>query len=125
MIEYILFSTKQKVQQRRAEAENALDQKLFDETQTATMNDELERRQRKLELRDENQRYRNYLEQRKLDEKKQQGDLDRILQAELDRQNAIRAQKARAEKDKRTKLLHEVVEGRQQQLIERSKSINQ
>lgn len=87
------------------------------------MNDELERRQRKLELRDENQRYRNYLEQRKLDEQRQQAELDRILQAELDRQNSIRLQKVRAEKDKRAKLLHEVVEGRQQQLIEKSTSI--
>ena len=32
----------------------------------------------------------------------------------------MRAAKQRAEQDKRTKLLHEVVEGRQQQVIERS-----
>ena len=112
--EFVLFSTKQKVQQRRAEAEQALDQKLFDETHQATMSDELERRQRKLELRDESQRYRNYLEQRKIDEQRQQVELDRILQTELDRQNAIRTQKVRAEKEKRAKLLHEVVEGRKQ-----------
>jgi hypothetical protein len=73
-----------------------------------------------LELRDENQRYRNYLEQRKFDERKQQIELDRILKAELDRQNAKRLEKVRAEQDKRAKLLQEVVEGRQQQLIERS-----
>lgn len=131
----LLFSTKHKVQQRRAEAENALDQKLFEETQQATINDDLERRQRKvrqliswkkldsllqLELRDENQRYRNYLEQRKLDEQVQQAALDRVLQTELDRQNAIRAQKVHAEKDKRAKLLQEVVEGREQQVLDRS-----
>jgi len=73
-----------------------------------------------LELRDENSRYRAYLEQRKLDEQRQQIELDRILQAELDRQNAKRLEKVQAEKDKRTKLLQEVIEGRQQQLIERS-----
>ncbi len=73
-----------------------------------------------LELRDESQRYRTYLEQRKLDEKRQQIELDRIVKAELDRQNAKRLEKVRAEKDKRAKLLHEVVEGRQQQLVERS-----
>jgi len=121
--EFVLFSTKQKVQQRRAEAEQALDQKLFDETHQATMSDELERRQRKLELRDESQRYRNYLEQRKIDEQRQQVELDRILQTELDRQNAIRTQKVRAEKEKRAKLLHEVVEGRKQQIIDRSMTI--
>jgi len=43
-----VFSTKQKVQQRKAEAEQALDQKLADETQQATKNDELERGQRKV-----------------------------------------------------------------------------
>lgn len=73
-----------------------------------------------MELRNENQRYRNYLDQRKFNEQRQQVELDRILQGELDRQNAIRLEKAREEKDKRTKLLKEVVEGRQQQLIERS-----
>lgn len=41
--------TKQKVQQRRMEEEKALDQKLFDETQQATINDEQERRQRKVD----------------------------------------------------------------------------
>lgn len=76
-----------------------------------------------MELRDENQRYRSYLEQRKFDEKRQQIELDRILQSELDRQNAKRLEKVRAENDKRAKLLQEVVEGRQQQIIERS--INQ
>jgi hypothetical protein len=47
---YIIFffSTKQKVQQRKSEAEKALDQKLADETQQATKNDEMERRQRKV-----------------------------------------------------------------------------
>lgn len=44
----LLFSTKHKLQQRRAEAESALDQKLFEETHQATMSDELERRQRKV-----------------------------------------------------------------------------
>lgn len=73
-----------------------------------------------MELRDESLRYRTYLEQRKLDEKRQQAELDRIVQAELERQNAKRVEKARAEKEKRAKLLHEVVEGRQQQMIERS-----
>ena len=73
-----------------------------------------------MELRDENTRYRAHLDQRKIDERRQQAELDRLLQGELDRQNAIRADKQRAEKDKRTKLLHEVVEGRQQQIIDRS-----
>jgi hypothetical protein len=73
-----------------------------------------------LELRDENQRYRAYLDQRKFDEQRQQIELDRILQAELDRQNAKRLEKVHAEKDKRAKLLQEVIEGRQQQLLERS-----
>jgi hypothetical protein len=72
-----------------------------------------------LELRDENQRYRNYLEQRKFDEKIQQVELDRILQAELDRQNEKRLEKVRAENEKRAKLLREVNEGLQQQVIER------
>ena len=74
-----------------------------------------------LELRDENHRYRTYLEQRKLDEQKQQIELDRILQLELDRQNAKRVEKSRAEQGKRAKLLQEVIEGRQQQLVERRK----
>ncbi len=73
-----------------------------------------------MELRDENHRYRSYLEQRKFDEKKQQAELDRILQAELARQDAKRLEKVHAERDKRSKLLREVVEGRQQQLLERS-----
>jgi hypothetical protein len=72
-----------------------------------------------LELRDENQRYRNYLEQRKFDEKIQQVELDRILQAELDRQNEKRLEKVRAENEKRAKLLREVNEGLQQQVLER------
>ena len=74
-----------------------------------------------LELRDENQRYRTYLEQRQLDEQKQQVELDRILQLELDRQNAKRLEKTRAEQDKRARLLQGVIEGRQQQLVERRK----
>ncbi len=73
-----------------------------------------------MELRDENQRYRSYLEKRKLDEQRQQIELDRILKAELDRQNAKRLEKVHAEQDKRAKLLREVVDGRQQQLLERS-----
>ena len=74
-----------------------------------------------LELRDENQRYRAYLEQRKIDEQRQQAELDRVVQAELDKQNAKRAEKARAEQEKRTKLLHEVVQGRQEQLAIKSR----
>ena len=74
-----------------------------------------------MELRDENQRYRAYLEQCKLDERNQQIERDRLLQIELDRQNAMRAEKMRAEKEKREKLLREVIQGRQQQLLERSK----
>lgn len=74
-----------------------------------------------MELRDENQRYRNYLEQRKIDEKRQQADFDRAIQTELDKQNAKRLEKVRAEQEKRSKLLREVVEGRQQQLNEKSK----
>ncbi|CAF1125905.1 unnamed protein product [Rotaria sordida] len=115
-----VLTTKQKVQQRKAEEEKALEEKLAEETQHATISDEMEKRQRKLELRDENHRYRTYLEQRKLDERRQQIELDRVLQTELDRQNAKRAEKIRAEKDKRAKLLQEVVEGRQQQLIDRN-----
>ncbi len=55
-----------------------------------------------------------------MDEKKQQADLDRILQAELGRQNEKRLEKVRAENDKRAKLLREVNEGLHQQTIERS-----
>lgn len=73
-----------------------------------------------MELRDENQRYRAHLEQRKIDERRQQVELDRLLQGELDRQNSMRAAKQRAEQDKRSKLLHEVIEGRQQQVLDRS-----
>ncbi|CAF0859905.1 unnamed protein product [Adineta ricciae] len=115
-----VLATKQRVQQRKTEEEQALEDKITEETRQATKNDEHERFQRKMELRDESLRYRTYLEQRKLDEKRQQAELDRIVQAELDRQNAIRVEKARAEKEKRSKLLQEVVEGRQQQMIERS-----
>ncbi|UJR26910.1 hypothetical protein I4U23_008220 [Adineta vaga] len=115
-----VLATKQRVQQRKAEEEQALEDKITDETRQATKNDEKDRFQRKLELRDESLRYRTYLEQRKIDEKRQQIELDRIVQAELDRQNAKRLEKVRAEKDKRAKLLQEVVEGRQQQLIERT-----
>ncbi|CAF3873138.1 unnamed protein product, partial [Rotaria magnacalcarata] len=115
-----VLTTKQKIQLRKVEQEKALDDKLAEETQHATLNDEVERRQRKFELRDENQRYRAYLEQRKVDEQRQQIELDRALQIEVDRQNAMRAGKLRAEKDKRNKLLQEVIVGRQQQLNERN-----
>ncbi|CAF2438660.1 unnamed protein product [Rotaria sp. Silwood2] len=115
-----VLTTKQKIQQRKTEQEKALEQKLAEETQHATISDDMDKRQRKLELRDENQRYHAYLEQRKLDERRQQIDLDHFLQTEVNRQNAKRAEKIRAEKDKRDKLLHEVIEGRQQQLIERN-----
>ena len=77
-----------------------------------------------VELRDESQRYRSYLNQRKLDEQRQQTELDRILQIELDKQNAKRAEKVRAEQEKRSKLLHEVIDGRQQQLIDRGGSFH-
>jgi hypothetical protein len=48
LISQFFSSTKQKVQQRRTEAEQALEQKLFDETQQATKSDDIERRQRKV-----------------------------------------------------------------------------
>jgi hypothetical protein len=48
LISNSFFSTKQKVQQRKTEAEKALDEKLADESQQATKNDEMERRQRKV-----------------------------------------------------------------------------
>ena len=74
-----------------------------------------------LELRDESQRYRAYLEQRKIDEERQQKDLERVIQIELDKQNAKRAAKARTEQEKREKLLQEVLAGRQEQLTIQSK----
>ncbi|CAF3992046.1 unnamed protein product [Adineta steineri] len=114
-----VLNTKNKVQQRRAEAEKALEDKLTEEGQQASMNEENDRNQRKLELRNESERYRTYVEQRKLDEKKQQADLDRIVQEELEKQNAKRLEKVRAENEKRAKLLREVVGGRQQQLVEK------
>jgi len=111
-----VLTTKQKIHQRKADEERALEEKLAEETQHATTSDELERRQRKFELRDENQRYRAYLEQRKIDEQRQQAELDRVVQSELDKQNAKRAEKARAEQEKRAKLLREVIQGREEQL---------
>jgi hypothetical protein len=48
LISQFFSSTKQKVQQRRTEAEQALEQKLFDETQQAAKSDDIERRQRKV-----------------------------------------------------------------------------
>lgn len=44
------YSTKQKIQQRKAEQEKALDDKLAEETQHATLSDEMERRQRKVSI---------------------------------------------------------------------------
>lgn len=44
----ISFSTKQKVQQRKAEEEQALEDKITDETRQATKNDENDRFQRKV-----------------------------------------------------------------------------
>ncbi len=47
-MKFFFCSTKQKVQYRKAEEEKALEQKLAEETQQATKNDELERGQRKV-----------------------------------------------------------------------------
>lgn len=137
------YRTKVKIQQRKADEERALDEKLAEETQGATVSDELEREKRKVkirekmmkivffenvsffiqnELREEGQRYRLYLEQRKIDEARQNEALERAVQVELDRQNAKQAAKKRAEQEKRDKLLKEVLAGRQEQLSIQSQS---
>lgn len=45
---FLTFRTKQKIHQRKADEERALEEKLAEETQHATTSDELERRQRKV-----------------------------------------------------------------------------
>lgn len=62
------------------------------------------------------------MQQRKIDEQRQQAELDRIVQVELEKQNAKRAEKARAEREKREKLLQEVLQGRQEQLAIKSET---
>ncbi|CAF1104134.1 unnamed protein product [Didymodactylos carnosus] len=114
-----VMRTKQKVQERKAKEELALEQKLIEETNQVAKSDEDQKLKRMSELREEGQRYREYLEQRKLDEKMKEIELEKVLHQELEKQHAKRLESIKVERGKRELLLKQVIEGRQQQLTEK------
>lgn len=104
---------------REVQEELALDMQILEKLLEDSRNEALEVSQRKKELREEDQRYREYLQQQMEEEKRLEKELDTMIEAEVQKQWQKRLNQWAKEKDARKRLMDDVLSTRRRQLQER------
>ncbi|XP_072166700.1 cilia- and flagella-associated protein 53-like [Diadema setosum] len=99
--------------------ELALDMKILEKLLEDSRNEAMEIAQRKKELREEDQRYRQYLKDQMLMEQEREAEIDRMISSEVERQWQKRLAQWAKERKARKRLMEEVLAIRQQQVTER------
>ncbi|XP_055516361.1 cilia- and flagella-associated protein 53 [Leucoraja erinacea] len=104
---------------KEQEEEHALDLKLRDEALREVADDVQAQMQKKMDLKREQQLYRNYLTQRADNEKLQEEETNRLIEAEMEKTIAKRNEQNRLKKEAQDSLLKEVMETRKLQVQEK------
>jgi len=110
---------------REMQEQLAFDLKILEQLLEDSRNEAMEDAKRKRELREEGQRYRNYLRQMKEDEDAYANQLERLVDGEVEKAWQKKLAQWRLEKEARRKLLHDVLEGRKQQVHDKLLRNNQ
>ncbi|OCU02689.1 cilia- and flagella-associated protein 53 isoform X2 [Xenopus laevis] len=104
---------------REQQEELALDMKILEHVMQGYQDDTEEKRQRKMELRKEQQLYREYLAQQLEEEKRQEREMDKMIEAELEKSWAKKSEQMRKEKEARKRLMKDVMDTRRVQIQEK------
>ncbi|XP_053313939.1 cilia- and flagella-associated protein 53 [Spea bombifrons] len=104
---------------REQQEELALDMKIMEQIMKDTHDDSKDKLQRKLELRREQQTYREYLARQLEEERRQEKDLDKLIEVELEKSWSKRATQLRLEKEARNRLMKDVMDTRRLQIKEK------
>ena len=99
----------------------AFDMKILEQLLEESKNEAMETAQRKKELREEDQRYRAYLQQLKREEAAKEKEMDRLCDLEVEKMWDKRIKQWRLEKQARKQLLAEVMDSRRKQLDQKRK----
>ncbi|XP_043934187.1 cilia- and flagella-associated protein 53 [Protopterus annectens] len=110
---------KMKQEAREQQEELALDIKIMEQLLKDSHDDAEEQRQRKLQLREEQQRYRQYLAEQLEEQKRSEKEMDQLIGAELQKSWAKRVAQWKLDKEARDRLMKEVMETRQLQIQEK------
>ncbi|XP_050400644.1 cilia- and flagella-associated protein 53 [Patella vulgata] len=107
---------------RRAKDEQeqlAFDLKMLEQLLEESRNEAMEQMQRKKELREEDQRYRTYLQQLMEEERRKEKELDALCNEEVEKTWQKRLEGWRQERLARKRLLNDVLAGRAEQIRDR------
>ncbi|XP_072108292.1 cilia- and flagella-associated protein 53 isoform X1 [Mobula birostris] len=104
---------------KEQEEEQALDIKLMDQALKEEADDAQALMQKKMDLRREQQLYRNYLAQKAEDEKRQEEEANRLIEADMEKTWAKRQERVRLKKEAQDRLQKEVMETRRLQIQEK------
>jgi len=115
----ISMKLKQRKQARDLQEELAMDMKILDKILSDTEHETTEERNRKIQLRDEMQRFMHYVSQTRAEDKEEEQRLEELINEEV--QEAWRKKNARIklEKQARKTILEDVLKTREQQIKER------
>uniref|UniRef100_A0A8C9S6G3 Cilia- and flagella-associated protein 53 n=1 Tax=Scleropages formosus TaxID=113540 RepID=A0A8C9S6G3_SCLFO len=96
--------------------ELALDLSILEELQQKHRDESHDQEQRKLELQQEQRKYRQYLAERLEEQKRQEAEIELLIEEELERTWAKRAEQSRLEREARDRLMKEVLDIRRLQI---------
>ncbi|XP_066458657.1 cilia- and flagella-associated protein 53 isoform X2 [Eleutherodactylus coqui] len=108
---------------KEQQEELALDMKIMEQLMQGSQDGTQEKHLRKMELQREQQIYRQYLAKQLEEEKRQEKEMDMLIEAELKKSWAKRTEQLRLEKEARNRLMKEVMETRRQQIEEKLQQI--
>lgn len=112
---------KTKKQAKEREEEQALERKILEKHMKDSKSQAQEDAQKKSDLREESLRFMSYVAQNRKDEKDRENGLEEMIHEEVEQQWKKKAAKYKLEREARKKLLENVLENRQQQMVEKSK----
>lgn len=115
----LTLKMKMRKKARDEQEQLAFDLKMLEQLLEESRNEAMEQMQRKIELREEDRRYREYLRRLVEEEKQRQKELDQMIHDEVEAVWHKRIDQWKKERLMRKKLLDEVMAGRNRQLQER------
>lgn len=115
------LTLKMKMQKKAREEQEqlAFDLKMLEQLLEESRNEAMEQLQRKIELKEEDRRYREYLRRLMEEEKRKEQELERLIAGEVESAWQRKIEQWRTERIMRKKLLEEVMAGRDRQIQER------
>ena len=102
-----------------AKEELSFDLKMLEDSMKSFQNEDEERAKRKIELLEEQQKYREYLKAEYEEEKRKEKELEKIIQEEIDKQFQKRLNEWKLQKQARKALLEKVLAERKIQIEEK------